>query len=331
MTVSQTRQEHVIAGHSDDRFLNEMADAAAAELARHQEQRRSWSYHDVLTRDVLADLASRAPIDVDPAVAAAFVGNLLVEKGHAEYDRISGEMFERQPVFRAWKNRWVAEEEPHGSAMLEWGKVRGIFDPNLVHAGIQAFLSNGLTLSFSSAPYGLAYASVQERATRVTHLAVKRGLPTEESEGRRVLSNIIADEERHERFYSNMTLAALTSGDHAIVDAQMVEITRVALAFEMPGIERDIPDGERYLAAYRDSGAFSFRGLAHDVILPIMGKGTPWGDAILAATLTDPIAEQCRDTLLGFLDQFTDLERERQYLLRFMKARKQMSTMLEAA
>ncbi|HEY4376004.1 MAG TPA: acyl-ACP desaturase [Acidimicrobiales bacterium] len=314
----------------DEGFLAELASCADAELARHLDVRVDWSYHDILDREAVARRSAAPPVDVSADVQAIFLGNLAVEKGHAEYDRIVGERFERHPSFRAWKNSWVAEEEPHSAAMLEWAKVSGLFarstadgiDLARVHGTIAGFIRHGLTLSFDDAGMALAYPAFQEPATRVTHLEVKKRLPDDEVEGRKVLSRVIGDEERHERFYCNMVRHALWSGDRALASHQMCGIARSALGFTMPGIETDLPGGDEITKAYKRTGAFTVAKVAGEVLRPLIsGVGTHRWDIEHVEDLDDR-GRAAQAAILAFDRDLQAVEgNERRTLLTLAKAR----------
>ena len=262
----------------DHAFLDALAEYGEKEMERHVAERKDWAYHDILTREAMAERVVAPPVDASPEIQAIFLGNLAVEKGHAEYDRVLAGRLQVHPVFKRWKDMWVAEEEPHGAAMQEWAKVAGLFGAgpegvagmHKVHDTIAGYLKAGLTLSFDDAAMAFAYPAFQEPATRVTHREVKNRLPESEKEGRRLLSRIIADEERHERFYCNMVRHALHSGDVTIASHQMCGIARSTLGFAMPGIETDIPGGDEITKAYRRTGAFTAGKVATEVLRPLI-------------------------------------------------------------
>lgn len=281
------------------RFMDALSEYAEVEFQRHQSERKDWNYHDILTRDVIGELVHRDPIDVEPDVRMIYLGNLVVEKGHAEYDRVTSEVFQGNEVFRKWKNTWVAEEEPHGASMQEWAMIRGLLSGQQLHEESRGYLMNGLTLSFPDAAFGLVYPALQEPATKLTHKAVKDRLPDDETEGRKILSKIIADEERHERFYANMVRHALETDDREVASAQMKAVAKAVFGFAMPGIESDIPSGKQITESYIRSGAFSIGStILNEVILPaIDGEGTH-GWAIADREELDDEAKKAQEDLV---------------------------------
>lgn len=311
----------------DPIFLDALAFTGEAEFTRHQEQRKDWSYHDILTRDKIAELAEQPPIEIDKWTTYAYLGNLVVEEGIPEYNRITAGAFQQHPVFCKWKNEWVAEEKQHGQAMVEYAKVRGLIDMARVHNTIRGYLQNGLSLHFDDAAFGFAYPALQEPATKITHREVKDRLPKEEKEGRIILAKIIGDEERHERFYANMVRHALDSDDKKVASHQMRAIARAVLGFEMPGIERDIPGGMRITAAYAKSGAFTIGKVAREVLLPAIYDHGEHGWDIANRTNLDDDAKAAQEALVNFSESLLKAQDDDKELsLILLSSRKKITT-----
>ncbi len=318
----------------DAAFLTALEAAAQQEIDRHLEQRRDWNFHDILSREAVAERVNAPALDVSPETQAIFLGNLAVEKGHAEYDRVLSERLQSNAVFKVWKDRWVAEEEPHGAAMQEWAKVAGLFgagDQGIagmqrLHDTVSGYLRAGLSLHFDDAAMALAYPAFQEPATRVTHREVKNRLPEDEKDGRRLLSRIIADEERHERFYCNMVRHALHSGDVEVASHQMCGIARSALGFAMPGMETDIPGGDEITMAYRRTGAFTVTKVATEVLRPLIsGDGTHNWRIAEIDTLNDH-GRAAQAALLRFDSDLVNVEgNDRRTLVVLGRARKALA------
>ncbi|MCA9333031.1 acyl-ACP desaturase [Candidatus Saccharibacteria bacterium] len=263
------------------------------------------SYYDELTPEVVVHIQDEPQIDPDLDARNAFLGNLIVENGHAEYDRVTSGVFEAHPVFREWKNIWVAEEKPHGDAMEHWAWATGYVDMKEVHAITQGYLRKGLTLDFKTPAHGMAYPALQERATELTHMQVMTTLPKASesiaaSTGRDMMARIIANERGHKKFYSAMVRHALESGDPEIASMQMLALGEALMGFAMPGMDSDIPRREEITKSYEASGVFSYGKLATDVLLPaIDGAGTFNWDVENVTDLTDE-AKRVRDDIVAF-------------------------------
>jgi hypothetical protein len=260
-------------------YLNFLEPQAVDAYEWHMQRRNGWSYDDILTREVMADMASRPAINIDKWVALSFVGNLTTEENLPEYNRLLAEKARPThklilPGWGTWNNEWTSEEHWHGQALAIAGRLRGVFDQAELHKIINSYLQNGLSLEFDDAGYSLAYPAVQELATQLTHKAVKDNLPEEETELREILKNTAADEGMHGRFYGKMVENALHSDDIKVASNQMRAIARVFMGFTMPGIEKDMYKGVRIMAGYAKANIFTMGILGKDVFLPIIdGKG----------------------------------------------------------
>ncbi len=288
----------------DKRFMDAMAPTVAEERARHDAMRfervlkahksagtiaegeepqtledlgYGLAWQDILTRDVVAEITTAAPLEPTDDDRRAFEGNVLVENGHAWYAVANDSVFKLNEEFTQWGNTWLAEEQPHGPSAENWGWLTGYIDARRVAAATQGYIRNGLTLRFVSAADALAYPALQEPATEITHREVMLRLPSAKESpaaqvGRRILANVVADERAHAIFYGNVVRRALSSGDSEVASFQMQALARATLGFSMPGMESDIPGREEITRAYSNSGVFTMRGLAERVLLPGMSS-----------------------------------------------------------
>lgn len=260
---------------ANKRFLDAVDEYLVAEVDRHQQERKDWNYHDIFSRETIAELAAVAPIDVEPDVRLIYAANLNVETGLPEYDRVMSEVFEPHANARRWKNLWVSEEGPHAISMEEAAIVRGLLTGEEMHQDRKIYAQNGLTLNFMpDAAFGFAFPAFQEPATKLTHKSVKDRLPEGEKELRRLLAKICGDEERHERLNVNMVRHSLETGEVEVVSRMMIAVARAAIGFTMPAIESDI-DQERskqFKGAYSRTGAFTLGMIAKDVILELINS-----------------------------------------------------------
>ncbi len=292
------------------RFMDATAEFAASEFERHTRERADRnprSYHDILTREVVHELTGLTPLEAEPDIQQIFVGNLLVENGIPEYDRVSSETFELQEDYRSWKNTWVSEEAYHGPSMQEWAAATSYVSIDEVHERTQGYLRNGLTLNFPTLFHALAYPALQEPATKMTHSEVMRSLPKSKESlqaeiGRSIMGLIIADERAHETFYTNMVRLMLETEDMEIVSGQMIALADAVLGFSMPGIEKDIPDGAKITSAYKRTGVFTFDKLAKDILLPAIGPTDKYNWQIEKRVGLNNEAELARDLMVKFVE-----------------------------
>ncbi len=290
------------------RFLDATAEFAALELERHNQERQKRNpipYHQILTREAIHELSGEPQMEVEPDTQQVLMGNLLVENGHAEYDRVTSEVFERQSNYRDWKNTWVAEEQPHGPSIQTWAMITGYLSMQEVHDRTQGFLTHGLTLAFHTPAHGLAYPALQEPATKMSHSEAMRRLPKPKeslaaSIGRNLMGNVIGDEAGHETFYTNMVRHSLETEDIEVVSAQMIALADAVLGFSMPGIEKDIPGGDGLTQAYKRTGVFTFERLGEKIILPAIGPEDIYGWKIDERVSMSDKAKELRDLIVEF-------------------------------
>lgn len=289
------------------------------------------SYYDVMTDEVIDTMRELPPIEVSDDVRLVFLGNLLVENGHAEYDRVISKVFQANPEFRRWKDLWVAEEKTHGDAMEKWAWMARFLDMQQVHTRTQGYLRNGLTLDFATAAHGLAYPSFQEKATEDTHRDVSKELPSDKDAnfagliGKKVMGQIIRNEQGHKVFYSTMVRHALESGDPEIVSAMMIAVRDAALGIAMPGMESDIPERQKIMAAYRRTGVFTAAKLAGNILIPALdAEQDVYGWKIEERVdLTDE-AKKAQDNVVDFTAKLKEVAgEERKSLIVIGHARKE--------
>lgn len=276
-----------------------------------------WNPDDILTPGVVARMheeAMETPLAKHPAVLDdkrkklgphVMAGNIKVENGHPGYSIEIYNVFSPHPDFWMWGKGWIGDEYIHGPAIQQWGKFAGYLDMVSLHKDTQGYQRNGLTLKFPTTAHGLAYPALQEPATVMTHREAMRLLPTGRESysaaiGRNILGHVIADERAHEIFYANMVRHALESGDPEIVSMQMLALADAVMGFAMPGMESDIPNRVRMMAAYKRTGAFTLQNLATKILQPaIEGEGTYGWDVANKTELNDD-AKKAQEDLVAF-------------------------------
>lgn len=289
------------------------------------------SYYDIMTEEAIDEMRAKGPLEAEEDAQLVFLGNLLVENGHAEYDRVISELFQHHKWFKRWKNLWVAEEKTHGDAMEKWAWLSGYLDPKVVHVLTQGYLRHGLTLQFKTAAHGLAYPSFQEKATEDTHTEAAKLIPANKDElfagliGRKVMGLVSRNERGHKIFYTNMVRKALETGDPEIVSAMMIAIRDAALGIAMPGMESDIPGREKITKAYIRTRVFTAGKLAMNVLVPALDADQDvYGWKIQERTdLTDE-AKVAQDNIVDFNERLKAADgNDRKSLIVIGKARKE--------
>jgi acyl-[acyl-carrier-protein] desaturase len=135
---------------------------------------------------------------------------------------------------------------------------------------------------------GIAYVSMQELATRISHR--NTGRATDDPVADKLFARIAADENLHMIFYRDLLNAAMDLTPSQTVLA----ITDEVLGFQMPGF--GIQDFGRKAAIIAKAGIYDLRIHHDEVIQPMMRF---W--KVFERTDLDAEAEKARDTLAQFL------------------------------
>jgi acyl-[acyl-carrier-protein] desaturase len=134
----------------------------------------------------------------------------------------------------------------------------------------------------------IAYVSLQELATRVSHrnTGIAAGCPLAEQ----LLTRVAADENLHMVFYRNIVAAALDRAP----DATMCAIRDEVLRFEMPGA--GMPGFTRNSVTIAKAGIYDLRLHHDDVVQPVLRF---W--RIFTRDDFGPEGEKAREALAEFL------------------------------
>ena len=138
---------------------------------------------------------------------------------------------------------------------------------------------------------GLAYVTMQELATKISHRNTGRLL--DDKVGYQVMSRVAGDEQLHHVFYRDAATAAL----EADPDGMVMAIDRQVRNFAMPGT--GIPDFKVHAKRIADAGIYDFR-IHHDQILKPMVVDH-WKLPELEGL--SPEADEARETVLKYLDR----------------------------
>ena len=158
--------------------LVDMEDAVRAEIALHLERRKLWFPNDLLPADATLDAAADAEIKAMREAArgipdVARVGlalNLLTEEGLPHFHRLIAVHFGAESPWRDWNYMWTAEEDRHGCALRDYVRDARLFDMRALEAAQYRYIEAGFDPEWQQDPYRLlAYTSLQEKATQVSH------------------------------------------------------------------------------------------------------------------------------------------------------------------
>ena len=263
----------------------------AAATDRHLSVAKEWFPHEYVPWSEGADFDG-APYDesqsrLSPAVRAAVQLNLLTEDNLPAYHRELNRSFGDEEPWRTWVDRWTAEEGRHAIALRDYLIVTRSVDPVVLERERMATMSTGFRAPDKDMLRTLAYVSLQELATRVSHRNTGRlsgdvGLD-------RLLARIATDENLHMVFYRDLIAAALEADPAATLTALATELE----TFAMPGASA--PQFRRRAAIVARAGIYDMKVHREEIVEPLLRY---WG--VFDLTDVNADAEQARDRIAAF-------------------------------
>ncbi len=206
----------------------------------HKQRRTLWFPNEVLPASFdntpeqeaqLAQIRDRARGIPDP-VRVAVALNLLTEEGLPHFHRLISVHMGPASPWSDWNYLWTAEEDRHGCLLRDYVRDARLFEMGALEKLQYQYIEAGFDPEWDSDPYRLlAYTSLQEKATQVSHANTGRLAGKYEPVLRRSLAHLAADEGRHYQFYRSSFAAVL----EADPDQALESLNRVALDFAMPG------------------------------------------------------------------------------------------------
>jgi len=249
----------------DHTLLDSLEQTAEALFERHLDKSKEWFPHELVPwsrgRDfVQGEAWDPEEFPLPAAVRSALFVNLLTEDNLPYYFHAICRLFSEDGVWGAWNRRWTAEENRHSIVIRDWLTVTRALDPAELERARMAQVSVGFpgSTKINGLCEGVAYVTLQELATRISHRNTGRLLG--DQGGSEVMARVAADENFHFLFYRDLGTAALEvdpSGMVLAIEAQVRD-------FEMPGT--GIPDFGAHAGAIAAAGIYDF-GIHHDQIL----------------------------------------------------------------
>ena len=276
-------------------LVEHLTDRLEAAVHRHHAVAQDWLPHEYVPWDQGRDFAelpweetqSRLPAPVRAAVAL----NLLTEDNlpgyHGELARIYREAGE---PWRAWLDRWTAEEGRHAIVMRDYLLVTRAVDPVALEQDRMATVSGGFRAEDKDLLHTIAYVAMQELATRVSHRGT--GRLSEDPGLDRLLQRVATDENLHMVLYRDLAQAALEVDPAAMLRAIVDEVA----GFAMPGT--GIPGFTRRAAVVAKAGIYDLRVHRDEVVAPLLRY---WKVFELEGLPAE--AEQARADLRAVLDE----------------------------
>jgi len=224
--------------------------ASSVQPRKRFEPGRQWVPED-------ADFGS-AGTEIDEAVRSALYLNLLTEDNLPYYFRDIDRLFGSDTAFGEWARNWTAEEGRHSIVMRDYFTVTRALDPIALERGRMMQVRGGQVPTPNDAFEALAYVSMQELATRISHR--NTGKLMKDEMGTAIMSRVGNDENLHYLFYRDLTSAALELDPSSTV----LGIERAVRTFSMPGL--GIPNFDAMSREVAKAGIYDLL-IHHDQIL----------------------------------------------------------------
>ncbi|MFJ2863633.1 acyl-ACP desaturase [Kitasatospora sp. NPDC087314] len=280
------------------RWLVELEATAEELMNRHLASAREWFPYQYVPWSLGRDFDG--PLDgeprhpgqsaLSPALRSALVVNLLTEDNLPAYHWIIGAQTSRDGAWGAWLHQWTAEEDRHASALRGYLHAARAVDPVALERARTAHLGTGAAPEPEGVLGLVAYAAVQELATRVSHRNAGRlgGDPVCD----RLLARIAQDENLHMVFYRELLRAALELD----ADQVLVTLDETVRGFAMPG--QGMPGFGRMAVEVAVAGVYDPRVHHDEVLVPLLRALRVHDLAGLG-----PAGEPARDRIAAHVEQ----------------------------
>jgi acyl-[acyl-carrier-protein] desaturase len=210
------------------------------QIDAHKERRKLWFPNELQPADAATTpedeaLLSRlreAARGIPAAVLVALAMNLLTEEGLPHFHRLIAANFGPDNAWAEWNYVWTAEEDRHGCAIRDYVRDARLYTMTELERLQYQYIEAGFDPEWEQDPYRLlAYTSLQEKATQVSHSNTGRQAGNHEPRLQRVLAHISGDESRHYAFYRAAFAEVLKHDPNQALQS----LQKVTLGFSMPG------------------------------------------------------------------------------------------------
>ena len=249
---------------NDAAILEELSPKAGELLERHLKSAKDWYPHTYIPWERGVNMGEGYEWDpraypLPDAVRSALFVNLLTEDNLPYYHaHIAGMLGVHKDAWLTWNHRWTAEEDRHSMVIRDYLTVTQAIDPfDLERARMQQ-MSTAVVPEPPSVADTLAYVSLQELATRISHRNTGKMLT--DPAGTEVMVRVAQDENLHFLFYRD-AFGAILEIDPSTA---MLAMERQVRDFQMPGV--GIPGFKAHALAIAKAGIYDM-ALHHDQIL----------------------------------------------------------------
>jgi acyl-[acyl-carrier-protein] desaturase len=251
-------------------LLRELEPVAAKLLDRHLGVAKEWFPHEMVPYSRGKDFEpgyewkpedadfGAAGSEINESVRAALFVNLLTEDNLPYYFRDIDRLFGSDSAFGEWSRNWTAEEGRHSIVIRDYFTVTRALDPVALERARMIQVRGGQVPDPGGMTEALAYVSMQELATRISHRNTGKFMT--DPIGTEIMSRVGNDENLHHLFYRDLTAAALEIDPSGTV----IGIEQAVRNFAMPGT--GIPDFDRLAKEIAKVGIYDLL-IHHDQIL----------------------------------------------------------------
>ena len=281
---------------SDLGLLAELEPRVGQLFERHLRQAKEWHPHALVPwsrgEDYPPDYEwSPHEAGVSSEARSALFVNVLTEDNLPYYFRDVERMFGRDGAWGHWVRRWTAEEGRHGQVIHDYLAVTRSVDPVELERARMAQVQGGQAPEPPDALEGLAYVTLQELATRISHF--NTGCYIEDPAGKNIMRRVSFDENLHFLFYRDIMAVALEIDPSAAV----VAIANQVSSFAMPGV--GITGFAAHSRAIANAGIYDL-AIHHDQILkPVVLRD--WNLPTLSGL--SGVAEAARERLIEGIER----------------------------
>ena len=295
------------------------------QIAAHLERRKLWMPNELSPADAgsedeaLLTRVREAARGIPAAVLVALALNLLTEEGLPHFHRLIAVHLGNDSPWVEWNNTWTAEEDRHGCAIRDYVRDARLYRMTALEQLQYQYIEAGFDPEWEQDPYRLlAYTSLQEKATQISHSNTGRQAGNYEPRLQRVLAHISGDEARHYQFYR----AAFGEVLKHDPNQALVSLQKVTLGFSMPGhTVKGFSDLSDVIARADIFGPRQYQKIVEEVL-------EHW--EVAALTGLSAVGEEARDKLmkvpkrLSRIADYADAKRSKKaYKFDFLPAERQ--------
>ncbi len=182
--------------------------------------------------ELLQEIKERSQ-NLSDTVRLTLILNMITEEGLPLFHRLLYEAFGPESLWEKWRDLWTSEEDKHGNVLRDYLRDFKICNMVAVEKMQAQYIEAGWAPSWRGDAYGtIAYTSIQERATQISHRNLSKLVNKVEPTLSRILAHIAGDESRHFNFYCGV-LKKLVQVD---LNNALSTIASTIRSFTMPGI-----------------------------------------------------------------------------------------------